>query len=88
MTKFVDAYICGACGYDLRQQWDHGCDDRCLGCIDKAKRKLGQTPVFASPLPTDTDAIEKERQQALIFHCCNHCGRPQQECECPFDHGY
>lgn len=72
MTAFGQAYICGACGYDLCQQWDHGCDDRCMGCIEKARQEKD----------------EKERQQALIFHCCNHCGRPQQECECPFDHGY
>lgn len=70
MTTYQEAYICGSCGYDLRQQWDHGVDDRCMGCIEKARK----------------EKAEKERQQALIFYCCNNCGRPQQECECHFDH--
>lgn len=51
MTAYEEAYICNRCGYDMRTQWDHGIDDRCLGCIDNAKRALGKTPVFASPLP-------------------------------------
>lgn len=32
-------YVCPDCGYDLRVQWDHGVDDRCMGCIEKAKEK-------------------------------------------------